>query len=140
MKEIIIRCRKVYPGHVKGEALVSKMALGTWKIIDEKTGDVHAVGSDLCGKSIKDKVLLFPCGKGSSGWGHNFQCLGHNGAAPKAMLVGLIDARVALGAISAKVPSVTDFEIDPWTVIEDGDWVDVDADAGIVTVTKKECN
>ena len=75
MKEIIIRCRKVYPGHVKGEALVSKMALGTWKIIDEKTGDVHAVGSDLCGKSIKDKVLLFPCGKGSSGWGDYDKCV-----------------------------------------------------------------
>lgn len=138
MKQVIIHCRKAYPGHAAGEAIVSNMAMGTWKIIDEKTGLITANGSDMYGKTIKGAVILFPCGKGSSGWGHNFQCLAHNGAAPAAMMVGNIDSRVALGAISARVPTVTDFDIDPWSVIENGDWVDVNADEGIVTVTKKE--
>jgi uncharacterized protein len=105
--------------------------------LNEKTGVVTARGHVLFGKSLKDTVLVFPYGKGSSGWGGNFQKLGYFHSAPKAMLIGHVDSRTALGAVSAHVPSVTDFDIDPLTVIEDGDFVDVNADDGIVTVTKK---
>jgi uncharacterized protein len=33
---------------------------------------------------------------------------------------------------------MTDFDVDPLSVIRAGDWVRVDADAGIVTVTRKQ--
>jgi predicted aconitase with swiveling domain len=138
MEQIVIRGRKVYPGHVAGTALVSNQGISTWGSLDERTGVVTARGHVLFGKSLKDIILVFPFGKGSSGWGRNFQNLGHFNAAPKAMLIGLVDTRTALGAVTAQVPSVTDFDIDPLTVIEDGDWVDVNADEGIVTVTKKK--
>lgn len=64
-KEIKIHCRKAYLGHAAGEAIVTNMTLGTWKIIDEKTGVITANGSDMYGKSIKGAVVLFPCGKGA---------------------------------------------------------------------------
>jgi hypothetical protein len=35
------------------------------------------------------------------------------------------------------VPTMSDFDRDPLEVIETGDWVKVDADNGIVEVTKK---
>ncbi len=138
MEQIVIHGRKVFPGHVAGTALVSNQGISTWGSLDERTGVVTARGHVLFGKSIKDTVLVFPFGKGSSGWGRNFQNLGHFKSAPKAMLIGLVDTRTALGAVTAQVPSVTDFDIDPLTVIEDGDWVDVNADEGIVIVTKKK--
>jgi uncharacterized protein len=137
LEKIVIRCRKVYPGHASGTALVSTQGISTWGSLDERTGVVTARGHILFGKSLKDTILVFPFGKGSSGWGRNFQNLGHFKAAPKAMLIGKVDSRTALGAVTAQVPSVTDFDLDPLTVIEDGDWVEVNADEGIVIVTKK---
>jgi hypothetical protein len=35
------------------------------------------------------------------------------------------------------VPSITDFDVDPLTLIETGDWVRMDADAGIVEIRKR---
>jgi len=35
------------------------------------------------------------------------------------------------------VPSITDLDQDPLLVIETGDWVKVDADNGVVEVTKR---
>jgi len=50
---------------------------------------------------------------------------------------GLDDAKVALGAVVMRVPAVTDLDRDPLEVIETGDWVRVDGDAGIVEVVKR---
>jgi uncharacterized protein len=46
-------------------------------------------------------------------------------------------AKVALGTVVSHAPAMTDFDIDPLTVIRTGDWVRVDADAGIVAITRK---
>ena len=36
-----------------------------------------------------------------------------------------------------RVPALTDFDRDPLSIIETGDWVKVDADRGIVEITRK---
>jgi len=36
-----------------------------------------------------------------------------------------------------RVPALTDFDRDPLSIIETGDWVEVDADRGIVEITRK---
>jgi predicted aconitase with swiveling domain len=45
--------------------------------------------------------------------------------------------KIALGAVVMRVPSVSDLDRDPLGVIETGDWVVVDADAGTVEVEKR---
>jgi len=45
---------------------------------------------------------------------------------------------VALGAVVMRVPAVTDLDRDPLEVIETGDWVTVNGDAGTVEVRKRE--
>lgn len=138
MKKIVIHGRKAFAGHVSGEALVSTDGLGTFGSINEKTGVVTERGHAIFGQSITDKVLVFPFAKGSSAWGRSFQVMSYNGVTPKAMLVTLIDTRSALGAVAARIPTVTEFDVDPLTVIETGDWVEVNADEGTVTITKKD--
>ena len=138
MEQIIIRGRKVYRGQAKGEALVSHQGLGTFGSINESTGVVTERGHDIYGECIADKILVFPFGKGSSAWGRSFQMIAFNGVAPKAMLIGEVDSRTALGAVVARVPSITDFDIDPFNVIETGDEVEVNADEGLIVVTKKK--
>jgi predicted aconitase with swiveling domain len=52
------------------------------------------------------------------------------------MLFNEMTTKIALGAVVMRVPSVTDFDRDPLTVIETGDWVIVDADRALVEVIK----
>ena len=138
MKQIVIHGRKAYKGNVAGEALVSVDGIGTFGSINEKTGVVTERGHAIFGECITDKILVFPFAKGSSAWGRSFQVMSYNGVTPKGMFVSIIDTRSALGAVAARIPTVTEFDVDPLTVIETGDWVEINADEGIVTVTKKE--
>jgi hypothetical protein len=52
------------------------------------------------------------------------------------MIFNEMTTKVALGAVVMRVPSVTALDQDPLEVIETGDWVIVDGDAGIVEIHK----
>jgi predicted aconitase with swiveling domain len=80
---------------------------------------------------------VFPGAKGSSGYSHYFHLARVAGAAPKAMLFNKMTTKAALGAVVSRVPAMSDFDRDPISVIETGDWVRVDADRGVVEVTKR---
>jgi predicted aconitase with swiveling domain len=60
------------------------------------------------------------------------------GTAPKAMVFTTMTTKIALGAVVMHCPSVTELDQDPLEVIETGDWVRVDADRGVVEVTKRQ--
>jgi predicted aconitase with swiveling domain len=59
------------------------------------------------------------------------------GTAPAAWLFNQMTTKIALGAVVSHAPAMTDFDRDPLALIRTGDWVRVDADAGIVTITRK---
>jgi predicted aconitase with swiveling domain len=54
------------------------------------------------------------------------------------MLFNEMTTKIARGAVVTHAPAVTDFDRDPLEVIETGDWVRVDADQGIIEVTKSD--
>lgn len=137
MTTITLKGRKVVGGVAEGEAIVTNDTISGWGGIDSNTGTIIERRHELVGQSFKDKVLVFPGAKGSSGWSHFFHLARVAGAAPKAMLFNIMTAKVALGAVVTRVPAVTDFDQNPLDVIETGDWVKVDGDRGIVEVTKK---
>ena len=136
-KKIVLRGRKVVGGCAEGEALVTKDRISGWGGIDPRTGTVIETRHELRGISFAGKVLVFPGAKGSSGWSSQFHVARLAGKAPIAMVFNEMTTKIALGAVVAHAPSVTDFDQDPLQVIETGDWVRVDADRGIVEVTKK---
>ena len=133
---IIIRGRKVVPGVAEGEALVTTEPISGWGGVDPRTGTVVEVRHQLRGQSFAGKVLVFPGAKGSSGWSAQFHLARVMGTAPAAWLFNQMTAKVALGTVVSHAPAMTDFDIDPLTVIRTGDWVRVDADAGVVTITR----
>jgi predicted aconitase with swiveling domain len=57
---------------------------------------------------------------------------------PKAMIFREMTTKIALGSIMIHSPAITDLDQDPLKVITTGDWVKVDADKGMVEVTKKD--
>jgi predicted aconitase with swiveling domain len=137
MKKIILHGRKVTGGCAEGEALVTRDMISGWGGINPREGKIVELGHELCGQSFKDKILVFPGAKGSSGWSISFHYTRLVGTAPKAILFNIMTTKIALGAVVLHVPSVTDFDQDPLEVIETGDWVKVDGDEGIIEVTKK---
>jgi predicted aconitase with swiveling domain len=134
---LVLRGRKVVGGRAEGEALVTRERISGWGGIDPRSGTVIETRHELKGVSFAGKVLVFPGAKGSSGWSSQFHIARLAGKAPLAMLFNEMTTKIALGAVVAHAPSVTDFDRDPLELIENGDWVKVDADNGIVEVTKK---
>jgi uncharacterized protein len=134
---IVLHGRKVVGGVAEGEALVTRDTISGWGGINEREGTVIERRHELRGVSFKDKILVFPGAKGSSGWSAYFHMTRLNGVKPKAMIFNTMTTKIALGAVVTHSPAVTDLDRDPLDVIETGDWVKVDADNGIVEVTKK---
>ena len=131
---ITLRGRKVVGGYAEGEALVTRDTISGWGGINPITGTVIETRHELRGQSFKDKVLVFPGAKGSSGWSAAFHVTRITGTAPKAMVFNEMTTKIALGAVVMRIPSVTDLDRDPLEIIETGDWIKVDGDRGIVEI------
>ena len=116
--------RSIYPGKVEGEALVSKEPIGFYGGIDMKTGVVIEKGHELEGECLKDKILVFPCGKGSTVGSYVIYGLKKNGVAPKAIINKETETIVATGVILAGIVCVDGIVIEK---IETGDFVIIDA-------------
>lgn len=134
---IVLHGRKVVGGCAEGEALVTNESISGWGGIDPMTGTVIETHHELRGVSFKDKVLVFPGAKGSSGWSNAFHMTRLTNSAPRAMVFNIMNTKIALGAVVMHVPSVTGLDQDPLAVIETGDWVKVDGDRGVVEIQKK---
>ncbi len=135
--KLVLHGRKVVGGVAEGEALVTRDTISGWGGINEREGTVIERRHELRGQSFKDKVLVFPGAKGSSGYSAYFHMTRLNGVNPRALVFVKTTTKAALGAVVTRVPAITDLDQNPLDVIETGDWVKVDADNGIVEVTKK---
>ena len=136
MKTIILRGRKVVGGRAEGEALVTREAIPGSGGVNPVQGIITETRHELRGVSFKDKILVCRGAKGSSGWSAMYHTARLAGTAPRALVFNEMTTKVALGAVVMRVPSVTGLDQDPLDVIETGDWVIVDGDAGTVEVRK----
>ena len=117
--------RMISPGKVEGEAIVSRDPIGFYGGIDAETGIVIEKGHPLEGKCVTDKILVFPCGKGSTVGSYVIYGLKKNGVAPKGIVNKETETIVATGVILAGIPCVDQIDIEK---IKDGDTVLLDAD------------
>jgi hypothetical protein len=134
---IVLRGRGVVGGRAEGEALVTSQAIPGWGGVNPREGVITETRHDLRGVSFAGKVLVFRGAKGSSGWSAMYHTTRLAGTAPAALVFNEMTTKVALGAVVMRVPSVTALDRNPLDVIETGDWVVVDGDAGTVEVVKR---
>jgi len=134
---ISLKCHKIVGGCGEGEALVSHEPI-CFYLTDPKTGVVREKNHELFGKNLAGKVLVFPSGKASSVVQIDglFKLASHN-LAPKALIVKDIETVLIVSAFLVKVPLVDRLEKDPFEIIQSGDFVRVDAEKDMVTVTKR---
>ena len=135
--EIEMKGRTVCHGKAEGEAIVSKIPFSFIGELDPSTGKIPAPSHELFGKSLKGKIFVCPTGKGSSGGPGIAYLAKKSGNMPKAMIVKEVEPVLAAAILTADIPAVDMLDKNPVEVIETGDYIKLDADKGIVQVTKK---
>ena len=123
--------RTIYPGRAKGSAIVSNEPIGFYGGIDSNTGIVIEEEHPLKGRCVKDKILVFPCGKGSTVGSYVIYGLKKNGVAPRGIINEETETIVATGVILAGIPCVDKIDI---LKIKEGDTVLLDAEKALVTI------
>jgi uncharacterized protein len=120
-----LKGRIIYKGKAEAEALVTTMPISFYGGVDPNTGVVIEKGHELNGISIKDKVLVFPQGKGSTVGSYTLYRLKKNGVAPSAMINKETETIVAVGAIISEIPFVDKVDV---TKIKTGNKISVEND------------
>lgn len=115
-------------GKVEGVVLKSESPINFLGTVDKKTGIISDNKHDLFGKSIKDVILVFPSGVGSSVGAYTIYSIKSNKSAPLAMICKKADLTVATGCALANIPLITisDKEFDS---IKDGMRISLDTDS-----------
>jgi predicted aconitase with swiveling domain len=143
-EKLVLRGHKGIGGVAEGEALVTRSPINLmadfgaiWEDPDASTFTNRVTLPELYGKTIAGKVLVFATSKGGIFSTQILMALAGRGHAPKAMVNIFAHPVFVDAAIVTGIPIVDRLDQDPTEVIHTGDWVKVDAEHGIVEVTRK---
>jgi len=100
LKKILVQ------GKVEGIILKSETPINFLGTVDKKTGIISDKNHELFEKSIKNSVLVFPSGIGSSVGAYTIYSIKSNNSAPLAMICQKADLTVATGCALANIPLV----------------------------------
>jgi predicted aconitase with swiveling domain len=137
MQRVTLKGRRIVEGRCRAKALVSTRPISFLGGVDPSDGKVIDKTHDLYGKCVKNTVLCFPHGRGSTVGSYVLYSLAKKKLAPKAILNQTADPVVVVGAIIANIPMIDKVDI---CRICTGDLVEVDADKGSVEVVKRKEN
>ena len=127
-----IKSRIISKGEATGEILVSKDAISFYGGVDPNTGVIVEKGHAIKGKTIANKILVFPKGKGSTVGSYTLYRLKKNKVAPLAIINKECEAIVAVGAIISEIPTIDKLEKDAYSKLKDGQTVTVNAQKGVL--------
>ncbi|WP_370193463.1 MULTISPECIES: aconitase X swivel domain-containing protein [Aurantimonas] len=128
----------VVAGRAEGTALVLAEPLSFWGGIDVETGAIIDHSHPARGASVTGRILVMPCGRGSSSSASVFAESIRRGTGPDGVLLARADPILTVGAMVAATLYGRDCPIVVCDIagIADGDVVAIDAsaDAGDGTV------
>lgn len=136
-EKLTLKGRKIVTGKAAGEAVVTREAISFNGGVDNMTGIVTEPGHEIEGVNIAGKVLVFLTGKGSTGGSYKIYDMVSRGTSPVAFIQVSPEPITTIGAIIGNIPVVSGLDQDPIDVIKSGDFIELDADAGVVHVTRK---
>ena len=114
--------RIIFKGKAKGEALVTSQPISFYGGVDPELGTLVEKGHELEGKNLKDKILVFPSGKGSTVSSYTIYRMKKNNVAPAGIINKECETIVAVGAIISEIPCVDKIDI---SKIKTGDIVEI---------------
>lgn len=133
MKETFY-CKKISSGVAEGEILISEEPILFYHT-DPKTGIITEHGHCLEGISVKDKILVFPGGKGSSVVpADGMYRLEKEGTAPLGFIVEELDTVLVSSAVIMEMPMVFQVEQEFYSHIKDGTRIKMDTGTGMIKI------
>jgi len=135
MQKTKLKGRVIVEGHCKAEALASTKPISFLGGVDPADGRIIEKSHDLWGECVKDKVLCFPYGHGSTVGSYVLYSLAKKNLAPKAIINQTADPVIVVGAIIANIPMIDQIETKQ---IKTGDLVEVNACDGFVRILKRK--
>jgi predicted aconitase with swiveling domain len=100
MKKVLVS------GKVEGIVLKSEDPINFLGTVNKKTGIISDKNHDLFEKPVKNSILLFPSGIGSSVGAYTIYSIKSNNTAPLAMICKKADLTVATGCALANIPLI----------------------------------
>ena len=122
MKKILV------PGKVQGIVLKSEKPINFLGTVDKKTGVISDKNHDLFEKSIKDTILVFPSGVGSSVGAYTIYSIKSNNTAPLAMICKKADLTVVTGCALTNIPLII-ISDEEFSSIKNGMKISLDTDS-----------
>ncbi|MFB5619214.1 MAG: aconitase X swivel domain-containing protein [Candidatus Nitrosomaritimum aestuariumsis] len=101
MKKILVK------GKTQGKILKSEKPINFLGSVDKNTSIISDQHHDLFQKSLKNSILVFPSGVGSSVGAYTIYSIKSNNSAPLAMICQKVDLTVATGCALANIPLIT---------------------------------
>lgn len=103
----VVGCKCIVKGFASGEALISDTPINFLTMIDISSGEIKAQNHVLYGKSLKDKIFVFPYAIGSSVGAYSLYGLKKNSANPLAIICSnRMDITTASGCAISNIPAV----------------------------------
>ena len=118
----------IVQGKVKGTVLKTTNPINFLGAVDKKTGVIHDQKYDIFEKSIKDSILVFPHGIGSSVGAYTIYSLKSYESAPLAMICKTADLTVASGCALANIPMIV-VSKQKFDSIENGEEVEINTES-----------
>jgi predicted aconitase with swiveling domain len=119
----------IVKGKAKGKIMKTNIPINFLGAVDKKTGVIRDNKHDMFQKSLKDSILVFPHGIGSSVGAYTIYSLKSNNSAPAAMICTKPDLSVASGCALANIPMVIASQ-EQYDSLVDGQEISLDAELG----------
>ncbi len=123
----------IVKGKARGIVMKSKNPINFLGAVDKKTGIILDDTHEMYQKSLKDTILVFPYGIGSSVGAYTIYSLKSNDSAPAAMICTKADLSVVSGCALANIPMVIVTQ-EQYDSIQDGKEITIDTEAGKLTL------
>ena len=125
-RKMELKGRIISKGITEGEALTTSQPISFYGGVDPDSGIIIEKGHELEGKNVKDKILVFPNGKGSTVGSYTLYRMKKNNTAPAGIINKECETVVAVGAIISEIPCIDKIDI---SKIKTGDIVQLENDA-----------
>jgi len=122
MSKIIVQ------GKAQGKILKTTTPINFLGAVDKQTGMIRDKKYDIFKKTIKDTVLVFPHGTGSSVGAYTIYSLKSHQSAPAAMICQKADLTVVSGCALADIPMII-VSNEEFNSLNDGNQITIDTES-----------
>jgi len=119
----------IVKGIAKGKIMKTNIPINFLGAVDKKTGVIRDDKHDMFQKSMKDTILVFPHGIGSSVGAYTIYSLKSNDSAPSGIICTKPDLSVVSGCALANIPMVIVSQ-KQYDSLVDGQEITLDAESG----------